>query len=203
MNNKGCDLPVWPLWVNIDYTPVRQLSEATRAEHSHVLWHFFTQVISALIPASALFSPQSVHFSLLCIYQHVWLCTRLRFPRAPAWCSQTFTAVHRNKLPQSFGPRADWLTPKTAQKYLSSHVPHPHRHACHQTQCAHLSESALLTSFADKQDLTSSLPLSSNHWAEPWNRIKLCYEMLHITKFIILAFITKKGYFREQAVTCV
>lgn len=40
-NTKGRDLPVWLLWVNIDYTAASQLSGTTGAEDSHVLWGFF------------------------------------------------------------------------------------------------------------------------------------------------------------------
>lgn len=57
---------MWLLWVNIDYTAVSQLSGATGAEHSHVLWCLLKGVISGLIPAPALPSPQPVHSSPLC-----------------------------------------------------------------------------------------------------------------------------------------
>lgn len=69
-NTKGRDLPVWLLWVNIDYTAVSQLSGATGAEHSHVLWCFFERSNiwpnpspgPALAPASALLS--AAHISM-------------------------------------------------------------------------------------------------------------------------------------------
>lgn len=71
MNTKGHDLPAWLLWVSIDYTTVSQLSGATGAEHSHVLWCFFFErsniwpnpsLSHALAPAGALLS--AVHFSM-------------------------------------------------------------------------------------------------------------------------------------------
>ncbi|KAI3372360.1 hypothetical protein L3Q82_022857 [Scortum barcoo] len=106
--------------------------------------------------------------SLRCAYQHGRLCGGLRFLRAPAWCSQTFTAVRLNRLlkPQVhlLGlPRGTgWLAPKMVWQYLSSHVPHPRLHTCHQTRCARLNESSLLTSSADKRDVTSGVALSAN-----------------------------------------
>lgn len=69
-NTKGRDLPVWLLWVNIDYTAASQLSGTTGAEDSHVLWFFFLgsnmwpnpRIGPALGPAGALLS--AVHISM-------------------------------------------------------------------------------------------------------------------------------------------
>lgn len=69
-NTKGRDLPVWLLWVNIDYTAASQLSGTTGAEDSHVLWVFFLgsnmrpnpRIGPALGPAGALLS--AVHISM-------------------------------------------------------------------------------------------------------------------------------------------
>lgn len=90
---RGRDLPVRPLWVNIDHTAVGQLSGATRAEHSRVLWCFFER--SNIWPDPSL----SRCTSLCCAYQHVPLRVGLGFLRAPAWCSRTFAAAARpNRL---------------------------------------------------------------------------------------------------------
>lgn len=73
-NAKGRDLPMWLLWVNIDYTAASQLSGTTRAEDNHVLWDFFFVFFSgssmcpnprlgpALGPAGALLS--AAHISM-------------------------------------------------------------------------------------------------------------------------------------------
>ena len=166
---------MWPLWVNIDYTAVSQLSGATRAEHSRALCCFLKgsniwpnpSLGPALTPAGALLS--AVHISMCgsasgsgfprlllgavrpSRQQHIWMASwKLKSLRARGFLRGT-----------------DWPTPKLVWQC----VLHPHLHTCHRTGCARLNESSLLTSSADKRDVTSAVALSANHWAGPWNRI--------------------------------
>lgn len=177
MKTRGHDLPAWLLWVSIDYTTASQVSGATGAEHSHVLWCLLKGVISGLIPASAMPWPQPVHFSLCCAFQHVHLCTGFGFLRAPAWCSQIFTAViwTSSRISQflcsSFLWGTDWLTPKMVWQYLSSRAL--------TLAFIHVIILAVPTSVKALcwlPPLTSemwsvTMALSAHHWLGPWNRI--------------------------------
>lgn len=119
---------MWLLWVSIDYTRVSQLSGATRAEHSHVLWCFLKGVISGLIPASAMPSTQPVHFSLLCISP----CAALHQAQVSQSSCLVQSDLHGStseRAPDSqsfscsgFLGGTDWLTPKMVWRYLSSHA---------------------------------------------------------------------------------
>lgn len=106
---------------------------------------------------------------LCCAYQHVRLCAGLRFLRDPAWCSQTAAVMRLNRLLKPFvlgpprGPHQP--TAKMVRWYVSSHVPHSCLHTCHQTRCDGLMENSILTSSADRRDVTSSAVLSAHCWA--------------------------------------
>lgn len=50
-------------------------------------------------------------------------------------------------------------------RYLSSHDPHFCLHTCHQTHFDGVTENTMLTSSADRQDVTSSAVLSAHCWA--------------------------------------
>lgn len=115
-------------------------------------------------------SPQPVHFFLLCISACVALrwaqvsqsscLVAVRPSRQFVWIGSW---ISKSSCSLRFPQGTYWLTPKMVRQKLSSHVPHPHLHICHQTHRTRLNESSLLTSSADKWDVTSSVALSANH----------------------------------------
>lgn len=155
MDNKGCDLPVWLLWLNIDYTMVGQLSGATKPEQDPVLWCSLG-VLFALIPVLALPSPLPSNISAVHISTLDQVSPKSRLPDSDFYgtSEQAPGILWFSRCRLLWG--TSWPSPWTTQQDPSSYFPHSHCHACHRTRRAHLSEGARLTSFAEKQDLLAS-----------------------------------------------